>query len=287
MVQKTDQKKVAIITGGSGVIGSAVVRALAAANYTVVIIGTSTKNFLALKKSFQSPVSLEFCKVDVTNAQAVLLEVKKIVRRFKRIDVVVNAAAVLGPVGVFHTNKQSLWQRVIEVNLFGTINVCAAVLPVMISQQAGKIINFSGGGAVQPFPNFSAYATSKAAVVRFTENLAEEYKQYNIQINAIAPGIVNSKMLDQTLQAGAGRAGKEYYNKVKKQKQQGGDSPNLAADLIMFLSDPKNKLTGKLVSAKWDSWKNMGQEEISFINESSLYTLRRIDNQFYKEIRRQ
>lgn len=108
---------------------------------------------------------------------------------FKDEDVIVNCAGIYGPIGQFHNNGLKQWHKTINVNLLGTVNVCYAVLKKM---KIGKIINFSGGGALYPRPNFSAYATSKAAVVRFTETIAQEYP--NIQINCIAPGFIRTKM---------------------------------------------------------------------------------------------
>jgi NAD(P)-dependent dehydrogenase (short-subunit alcohol dehydrogenase family) len=200
------------------------------------------------------------------------------------VDILINVAGTLGPAGEFHTNNLSAWKKVIDVNLFGAANMCHAVLPYMVKQKSGKIVNFSGGGAVQPFPNFSGYSVSKTGVVRLTENLAVEYRKYNIQVNAVAPGIINSKFLTDALKAGEKRTGKDYYQKVLKQKQSGGDSPDLAAELVSFLTSSKNKLTGKLIAAKWDSWQNLSAGEISRLNKSSLYALRRIDNKYFRAV---
>jgi len=157
----------------------------------------------------------------------------------------------------------------------------------MMKQKSGKIINFSGGGAFNPRSNFSAYATSKAAVVRFTETLAAEVKEHNIQVNAISPGAVNTKMLEQVLESEPDVVGDEFYKKSIKQKEEGGDSPQLAADLVLFLTSEKSyNLNGKIISAKWDNWRNWGKKEIEQIMKSSDYTLRRIDNQYFKEIKK-
>jgi NAD(P)-dependent dehydrogenase (short-subunit alcohol dehydrogenase family) len=152
----------------------------------------------------------------------------------------------------------------------------------MINIKKGKIINLSGGGSTSPRPNFSAYAVAKTGIVRFTENLAEEVKEFNIDVNAIAPGAINTKMLEDVLHA-ENLAGIEYDEAVKRKKT-GGNNPELAADLICFLaSGLSDGITGKLISAPWDPWKeNSYQNELR--NNKDVAVLRRIDNKnFYKK----
>ena len=143
------------------------------------------------------------------------------IARFNKIDVLVNGAGILGPIGLITETDPGIWTDTIRANLIGTYLCCAAVLSHMIAARRGKIINLSGGGAANPRPRFSAYASSKAAVVRFTETVAEEMKDFNIQVNAIAPGAVNTQMLDEILAAGE-HAGEETLAKARKQKESGG-----------------------------------------------------------------
>lgn len=147
----------------------------------IIVIGGGTIG-RAIAKEFKG-LLLTHKDLDVTDIK----EVSKLY--VKDGDVVVNCAGIYGPIGKFHGNNLKDWHQTIEVNLLGTVNVCHAVLKKM---KRGKIINMSGGGAFYPRPKFSAYATSKAAVVRFTETIAKEYPK--IQINCIAPGFIRSKM---------------------------------------------------------------------------------------------
>ena len=148
----------------------------------------------------------------------------------------------------------------------------------MISNKKGKIINFSGGGATFPRPNFSAYASSKAAIVRFTETIAEETKKYGIDINAVSPGSVYTKMIKEIIHAGK-QSGKMDLDEAVKIKKSGGVSPEWPAKLSLFLaSDASNGITGKLISAVWDNWNDFKKpENVLKIKKSSLYTLRRVD----------
>jgi NAD(P)-dependent dehydrogenase (short-subunit alcohol dehydrogenase family) len=143
----------------------------------------------------------------------------------------------------------------------------------MIKQRKGKIINLSGGGATYPRPNFSAYAASKAGVVRLTETLAEEAKKFNIQVNAIAPGAVSTRLHEQILAAGEA-AGEKALAESRKVKEGGGTSLELPVGLAVFLaSDESNGLTGRLISAVWDDWQEMSKK-IPEIMSTDWYTLR-------------
>jgi len=214
-------------------------------------------------------------RADITDQNDVDKMVATAIARFKKIDVLVNSAGILGPIGLITETDLDLWAATIKANLIGTYLCCAAVLPYMIKAGRGKIINLSGGGATNPRPRFSAYAASKAAVVRLTETVAEEMKDFNIQVNAIAPGAVNTRMLDEILAAGR-RAGKETLAKARKQKESGGTLLRLPCELAVFLaSDESDGLTGRLISAVWDSWKDL-PANLHHVMASDLYTLRRV-----------
>jgi 3-oxoacyl-[acyl-carrier protein] reductase len=268
-----------VITGGGRGIGKVAALVFKRAGAKVLIAGRDEQKLKLAAKELECDYHI--ANIDEINSVKVLVE--DVTNKYGGIDVLVNCAGVYGPIGKFHENDLSLWQDALKTNLIGTINMTYAVLPLMVKQRSGKIINLSGGGAVQPFENFSAYATSKAAVVRFTENLAKEYSDFNIQVNAVAPGAINTKFLDQVLEAGEAKVGSDFYKKSLEQQKNGGDDPTLAAELIVFLSDPQNKLTGRLVSAKWDSWKTWTEDTIAQINLKNDYTLRRIDNKYFYE----
>ena len=277
-LEKTSLKgKIVLVTGGGSGIGKATAKAFKDAGAKVLIVGRDEEKL----KATVEQINVDYQTVHVEDIASVTVLVNKIIKVYARLDILVNCAGVYGPIGKFHENNLDLWQEALRINLIGTVNMCHAVLPLMLKQESGKIINLSGGGAVQPFENFSAYATSKAAVVRFTENLSKEYSSYNIQVNAVAPGAVNTKFLDQVLEAGEKNVGSEFYKKSLEQQQTGGDDPDSAAELIVFLCNPGNTLTGKLISAKWDPWQNWDATDIKKINSENEYTLRRIDNKYF------
>lgn len=191
------------------------------------------------------------------------------------IDLLIHVAGIQGPIGPFQDNDLHAWEQVIRTNFLGAVWLLNAVLPSMIARRRGKIINFSGGGATSPRPNFSAYAASKAALVRFTETLAVELKPYNIQANAVAPGAVNTQMLDEVIAAGD-RAGEEYHQALKRVRT-GGTPVELVCELVLFLASPASgKLTGKLISAPHDPWREWANKDEK-LNDTPLYTIRRLD----------
>jgi NAD(P)-dependent dehydrogenase (short-subunit alcohol dehydrogenase family) len=192
------------------------------------------------------------------------------------IDVLVCNAGVYGPIGVIEDVDWADWAAAVQTNLFGTVLCCRAIVPIMRRQGSGKIIVLSGGGATQPLPHLSAYAASKAAVVRFAETLAGEVSDSGIQVNAVAPGALNTRLLDQVLQAGPDRAGGDFFARAVRQKEDGGASLETGTDLVAFLaSDASNGVTGRLLSAVWDDWRNLPAES-DRLATSDVYTLRRI-----------
>src|SRR5262249_35999645 len=147
----------------------------------------------------------------------------------------------------------------IRINLLGSVYCCRAFLPVL-RQTRGKILIVSGGGATKPMPWLSAYAASKAGLVRFGETLSEEVKADGIDVNMIAPGALNTRMLDEILEAGPGKVGDAYYQSAVKQKESGGSSIERAAALCVHLvSGACDGVTGRLISAPWDPWPRLGE----------------------------
>jgi 3-oxoacyl-[acyl-carrier protein] reductase len=150
------------------------------------------------------------------------------------------------------------------------------LVPHFRSQGYGKIIQISGGGATNPLPMLSAYAVSKAAIVRFAETLAEELRGVGVDVNAISPGALNTGMLNEILEAGPEKVGQEFYERSLKQKLLGGAPLTRGAELAVFLASAKSDgITGKIISALWDKWE-VWPAHILELDQSDAYTLRRI-----------
>ena len=191
------------------------------------------------------------------------------------IHILVNNAGVYGPKGPTESVDLSEWIRAIEINLYGVLLPCRALIPQFKKSGQGKIVILSGGGATAPLPMISAYAASKAAVVRLMETLAEELRDYAIDVNAIAPGALNTRLLDETINAGPDNVGEVFYRRALDQRASGGVPLGKGAELAVYLaSDQSNGISGKLISAQWDPWPVLHDHLHDL--KSDIYTLRRI-----------
>ncbi|HEY1191247.1 MAG TPA: SDR family oxidoreductase [Gemmata sp.] len=190
--------------------------------------------------------------------------------------VLVNNAGVYGPFGPIEDSDWAEWVQAVEINLFGTVLMCRALLPAMRAAGYGKIINLSGGGATAPLPRISSYAASKAAVVRFTETLAEETRGAGIDVNAIAPGALNTRLMDDLIAAGPEKVGAAFFEKMTRTRDTGGTPLEKGAELSVFLASARSDgITGRLLSAVWDDWARL-PEHSEQLAASDIYTLRRI-----------
>jgi 3-oxoacyl-[acyl-carrier protein] reductase len=213
---------------------------------------------------------------DVSSRDDVRRLVNTVLKEFGGLDILLCNAGIYGPKGPFDDVNWDEWARAIEINLMGTVLPCLEVLPLLKKQGKGKIIIMSGGGATKPMPYLSAYATSKAAVVRFAETIAEEVRHYGIDVNAVAPGALNTRLLDEVLEAGPAGVGQPFYDQMVKVKAQGGTPLAVGASLCVFLASSRSDgITGKLISAAWDPWNEL-PDHLDELKNTDIYTLRRI-----------
>jgi len=270
----------AIISGASQGLGFEVARQFVKEGADVMLCA---RNSDLLYKAQQELLILanNRCKVlakptDVSKLAQVEALVAATLAEIGKVDVLVANAGIYGAKGPIEEIDWDEWSEAIDINLKGTVLQCRAVLSHFKQKHAGKIIIISGGGATKPMPYLSAYAASKAAIVRFAETLAEEVNAFNIAVNTIAPGALNTRLLEEVLLAGPDKVGKEFYGQSVKQQQKGGTPLEIGASLCAFLASAESEgITGKLISAVWDPWKKL-PEYISELKSSDIYTLRRI-----------
>jgi NAD(P)-dependent dehydrogenase (short-subunit alcohol dehydrogenase family) len=272
--------RAAIVTGGSHGLGLEIARAYLASGARVLVCARDAAALDRARTELESlapdPTSVATATVDVSEPEAVEGLVGYALERFSRIHVLVNNAGIYGPKGPTEDVAWDEWERAVRVNLFGSVLCSRAVLPHFRANGYGKIIQLSGGGATSPLPRLSAYAASKAAVVRFAETLAEELRGTGIDVNAIAPGALNTRLLDEVLEAGPERVGDSFYERALEQRSSGGTPLDLAARLAVFLaSGHSDGITGKLISAPWDQWAEL-PSHADDLRSTDVYTLRRI-----------
>ena len=210
MAHKIQEKSV-LITGAGRGIGKRLAMGFAEAGARVGLLARSQAELDLAKLEIEHAGGNALrIRADVRDLEQCAAAVDRMRAVFGGVDVLIAAAGVQGPIGPFLTTKPKAWSETIEINLIGVVNACRAVLPHMIEKRSGKIILIvGGGGATTPRPNFTAYAASKAAVVRFAECLAEEVRDHNVQVNGIAAGRRYTHMTDEILHAGEERAGRE------------------------------------------------------------------------------
>jgi NAD(P)-dependent dehydrogenase (short-subunit alcohol dehydrogenase family) len=272
--------KVAIVTGAGRGIGQAIALAFARQEAKLVLVARTTselENVAAQVKHLGSEGLV--ASADVSSLHDVDQIVPMALDRYGRVDILVNAAAVHGPIARLWEAETEDWIKAVQINLLGTFFACRQVIPHMIGKGAGKIINFSGGGATSPSPRLSAYGASKAAIVRLTETLAAELAEFNIQVNALAPGLVDTKIHDDILAAGPDAG--HLVQDVRRLRENGtGAVPvELAAELAVFLASSRSDgLTGKLIAAPYDGWQEWNQQRIAELMNTPWFTLRRMDD---------
>lgn len=270
----------ALITGANQGLGLSIAQAYVQAGANVLLCARDSLKLEAARRELMAQagdtqvVAIE--TGDVSQPDDVQRIVQRAMELFPHLHILVNNAGIYGPKGAIEEVDWGEWVKAIEINLFGSILLCRAVLPHFKARQYGKIIQLSGGGATSPLPRLSAYAASKAAVVRFCETLAEEVRADKIDVNAIAPGALNTRLLDEVLEAGPEKVGQAFYERAMKQKQDGGAPLERGAALAVFLGSAQSDgITGKLISAVWDPWERL-PEYSDDLQRSDVYTLRRI-----------
>jgi NAD(P)-dependent dehydrogenase (short-subunit alcohol dehydrogenase family) len=270
----------ALITGASQGLGAEIARHYVINGASVMLCARGADKLAATQQAL-SPLLASGARIvtitsDVGEPRDVERILEKLRAEFPRLDILVNNAGIYGPMGNIEDVDWNEWVDAIRINLLGPVYVSRAAMPLFRAQRYGKIINISGGGAANPMPAITAYAASKAGVVRFTESLALECKNDRIDVNAIAPGALVTRMMDQLLVAGPEKVGREFFDRMKKIALEGGTPLDVGAALCVFLgSSESDGITGKLIAAQWDRWEDW-PKHLDELTASDLYTLRRI-----------
>jgi NAD(P)-dependent dehydrogenase (short-subunit alcohol dehydrogenase family) len=270
----------AVITGASEGLGLEIARTYVRAGASVLICARDPQRLEEARRAVGAlatpPQAVEAIPADVSDPAAVDRVAALAFERFDRIHILVNNAGIYGPIGPTESVDWRDWVRAIEINLLGSVLMARAFLPHFKQQRYGKIVQLSGGGATTPMPRISAYAASKAAVIRFAESLALEVEAFGIDVNAIAPGPLNTRMTQELLTAGPEAAGAAFYERFRKIADEGGTPLARGAELAVFLgSASSDGITGRLVSAIWDPWTELPQHRDD-LKRTDVYTLRRI-----------
>jgi len=262
-----------LITGAGRGIGKRLAMGFALAGAKVGLLARTEAELDLAKLEIEQAGGVAIkLRADVRKPEEIATAVNRMIGVYGGLHALIGAAGVPGPIGPLLGTKVKAWNEAIETNLIGLVNSCRAVLPPMIEKRSGKIIAIAGNGAAVARPNFSAYAASKAAVVRFCECLAEEMSDHNVQVNALVPGGAYTYMTDEILHAGEEKAGRKEIEEAEQVRITGGIAPEKQIQLALFLaSERANHISGKLIYVT-DDWKRFERDSMN----PESYTLRRV-----------
>lgn len=262
-----------VLTGSSTGIGRALaVRLLARGHHVWGLARSDQSDFAAQHPNFR------FSRCDVASWPDVARAAASVSSSLPRLDALITAAGLQGEIGPALAADPINWSATIRANLDGTffaIRAFADLLSLPAPRRA-KIVCFSGGGATKPRTHFSAYGAAKTAIVRLVETIAEEERARPLDINALAPGAINTRLTDEVLALGPEKVGAAEYAAAQKQKTTGGASLDRALDCVEWLISPASDgITGRLIAAPWDPWPTLDQHRAT-LAPSDIFTLRRI-----------
>lgn len=274
--------KVAIVTGGSRGIGFVIAKELVNQGCKVLICSRNRAELVVACKKIDSTLSqIAYAVTDVSKESACKKLIQYALKKFGAVDILINNAGIYGPMGLFEDNSSILWRKTIETNLFGAVFCSKYAIPLMKKSKRGKLINIAGAGvgSSKTLSRFSAYYTSKIAIVGFSELLATELIDFNIQVNCLFPGPFYTHLTKQLLSQGIKKAGKKIFDEALKQKNDTPSYKNLLELILYLCSNTSNHITGCSFSAKWDQLPKIKKTK----QLNNLYKLRRIDNVMFHE----
>ena len=265
----------ALITGGGRGIGRQIALAYAAEGARLSISARTASELEETAKLVSEQYGREVITIiaDVSIREQVDNAVAQALEHYGAIDVLVNNAGNIGPVGLAWDNDPEAWARTIAVHLMGVFYGCHAVLPSMLERGQGRIVNMSGVGG----PNMSAYDAAKSGIVNLTENLALELADTSITVNAISPGSIHTRMWEETRDLALAIGDTATYERGVQVTSGQGASIERAAELAVFLgSDDCGALSGRLIRAFADRFEEF-PHRVDEIMASEAYLLRRVD----------
>ena len=266
-----------IIFGATGAIGNYLVKKYLNDNHKLLVFvkNSQSKHRLINKIKLKEDSKIT---IDLFNNEKNNLIKKKLIKHalfIKNSDLIIIASGILGEIKSIENLSLKNFQKVININFFSNLIILQTISKFINRKKKLSIIFFSGGGVTSYRKNFSAYSISKLALVKLVEIVAKEMKEKFIQINAIAPGIINSKMTRITLK-NKKLVSDEELTKIKHQSKFTNETLEKLYNVINFLTLGKGKkISGKLISSKWDGIEKWSMKKLNTLRKSDLYLIRR------------
>ena len=267
-----------IIFGASGSIGISIARKYYRNGHNLYLYLKSKKKIPYIKKQFPKKLDqiIKFKYIDLTNIKRLKKKLNQDKAVFMKADILINTVGEQGEINNFFKLNIDNFVKTFNINFFSYIYLFKNIYPFIKKNKDLLIILFSGGGVTSLRTNFSPYSLSKIALVKLVEILSKEIKNKSIRINSISPGIINSKMTQKILKIESSLIKNDELVNVRKQIKYSDKSLNKVFNLIEFLYSKKGKsISGKMISSRWDNFKDWDKEKIKKINKNDIYTLRR------------
>lgn len=225
--------KVAIVTGAGRGLGRSVALAFGKQGAKLVVAARSRNEIDQLVQQLRARrMEAIAIPTDVSDEVQVNRLVERTLEAYGTVDILVNNAGVRGPVGPIRSTSLSDWEETLRLNLTSAFLCSRAVLSTMMEKREGKIINVATTLTLRP--NLTPYLVAKAGLIHFSKQLARELKGYNIQVNAIHPGVMDTRMQEEIREAGTGAIGTDMFERLKEEGLL--ESPDEPAKLILFLA---------------------------------------------------
>jgi len=262
-----------LLTGSSSGIGRALAERLLAKGHEVWGLARSSQDELLAAHAGRFRAS----RCDVSDWSQVTAVAGQVAQHWCSLDALICCAGLQGEIHRALEADPAKWSDTVRINLDGTFFPIRALHPLLAKAPGrAKIVCFSGGGSTKARPHFSAYGAAKTAVVRLVETIADEEKGSRLDINAIAPGAINTRLTEEVLNLGPSVVGEAEYKAALKQKATGGSSLDRALDCLEWLISPQSDgISGRLISAPWDPWQTL-DTRASALSNTDIFTLRRI-----------
>ncbi len=194
--------KVAIVTGAGGGVGKAISKRLSSEGCKVIMLGRDRTKLQKVASEIGNRKNTMTVIADITKEAEVLSAIDQTINSFDKIDILVNNAGIINDPMPFHEMSEDQWDDLVKTNLFGMFRMTKAVIPVMMENESGSIVNISSVLGIRSIPRvpLSVYGVTKAGVIMFTRSIAVEYGQYKIRCNCIAPSTIRSSIIEPYLQ---------------------------------------------------------------------------------------
>ena len=248
------QDKVAIITGSGSGIGRATALLFAREGATVMSMDIIGETAEATARDIKDAGGkADYVQGDVAIDADVERMVKTTVERFGRVDILVNNAGILAVMRIPQVSED-VWDRIIDVNLKGVFLGCKHVIPQMMEQGGGAIVNVSSVAGVRGEANFSAYSASKGGVALITRTLAVEYARFNIRVNCVCPGLIKTPMFDRQLALIGDQEKALERMKRTIPRRQIGEADEVARGILFLASDEASLVMGAALPMDGGVW---------------------------------